>query len=371
MSSSPASENFYALNEAPQWSIPQADREASLLSGLVELVDHHRLNCPEYERILGGLWQGGPAQKLEDIPYLPVSLFKTHLLQSVPQDQIRITMTSSGTTGAAVSRIAVDNETSRRQKLSLHASMAAILGKKRRPMLVIDSLAIVSDPALMSARGAGVLGMMPFGRDHCFALDESMNYRLDEVREWLAKHSGEEIFIFGFTFLVWQYLRGLAEELGSDLSKATLVHSGGWKKLQSEAVSPEVFRRTFRELAGLRNSYNFYGMVEQMGVLFLEGDDALLYPPNIGDVIIRDPLTFEPCPPGVEGVIQVLSLIPSSYPGHSILTEDVGVIETIDAGVGGRLGKALRIVGRLPKVELRGCSDVIAAESQRVLDAAL
>jgi hypothetical protein len=257
MSSSPASEKFQALNEAPQWSIPQADREATLFSGLAELVDHHLQHCPAYARVLDGLWKGSPQQKLEDIPYLPVSLFKTHLLQSVPQDQVRIMMTSSGTTGAAVSRIAVDNETSRRQKLSLHASMAAILGKKRRPMLVIDSLAVVSDPALMSARGAGVLGMMPFGRDHCFALDETMNYRLDQVREWLARHNGEEIFIFGFTFLVWQYLRGLAEELGSDLSKATLVHSGGWKKLQSEAVSPEVFRRTFRELAGLAQQLQF------------------------------------------------------------------------------------------------------------------
>jgi hypothetical protein len=38
----------------------------------------------------------------------------------------------------------------------------------------------------------------------------------------------------------------------------------------------------------------------------------------------------------------------------------MGVIVNIDSGKGGRFGKALRVTGRIPKVELRGCSDVHA-----------
>jgi hypothetical protein len=68
-------------------------------------------------------------------------------------------------------------------------------------------------------------------------------------------------------------------------------------------------------------------------------------------------------PDGETGVIQVLSLLPGSYPGHSLLSEDMGVIEKVDPRQDGWMGKGLRIFGRVPKAELRGCSDVIGAQA--------
>ena len=53
-------------------------------------------------------------------------------------------------------------------------------------------------------------------------------------------------------------------------------------------------------------------------------------------------------------------MVPESYPGHSLLTEDLGVVETEDAGLGGWNGAGIRILGRVPTAELRGCSDVIS-----------
>ena len=103
-------------------------------------------------------------------------------------------------------------------------------------------------------------------------------------------------------------------------------------------------------------------MVEQIGSIFVEGDDGLLYPPNYSHVIVRNPETFEPCEVGEEGLVQVLSLIPRSYPGHSLLTEDIGVVEKV-SDTGRFTGSGLRILGRLKKAELRGCSDVIASEA--------
>ena len=92
-------------------------------------------------------------------------------------------------------------------------------------------------------------------------------------------------------------------------------------------------------------------------------EDSYLYAPNFTDVIIRRPGSWEVADVGEEGVIQVVSLLPRSYPGHSVLTEDLGTIMSVDSGVGGRLGKALRISGRVPKAELRGCSDVLGAQA--------
>ncbi|HUP03938.1 MAG TPA: hypothetical protein VMU19_08115, partial [Bryobacteraceae bacterium] len=62
------------------------------------------------------------------------------------------------------------------------------------------------------------------------------------------------------------------------------------------------------------------------------------------------------------GVLQVLSVLPLSYPGHSLLTEDLGVAHP-GGGHCGRQGKAFSVTGRLPRAELRGCSDVIAAKA--------
>jgi acyl-protein synthetase LuxE len=68
---------------------------------------------------------------------------------------------------------------------------------------------------------------------------------------------------------------------------------------------------------------------------------------------VRDPKTFAPLPIGQTGLLQVVSLLPKSYPGHSVLTEDLGVVERIDSPEVRRMGKGIRVIGRLPASELR------------------
>ncbi len=56
-----------------------------------------------------------------------------------------------------------------------------------------------------------------------------------------------------------------------------------------------------------------------------------------------------------------MSVLPVSYPGHSLLTEDEGVLEGVDNCPCGRKGKYFKITGRLKHAVLRGCSDTYAA----------
>ncbi len=228
-------------------------------------------------------------------------------------------------------------------------------------MLVIDTDAVFSDPRMMSARGAGVLGLMRYGRNHSFALTQDLSPDLDTVRDFLNANNGRPFFMFGFTFMVWASFYEQFRDAGLDLSNGVLIHSGGWKKMVERSVDNATFRDAMSDAFGLTQIYNFYGMVEQIGSIFLEGPGGLLYPPNFADVIVRDPKTWEPAAIGQPGVIQVLSLLPHSYPGHSLLTEDIGVIEAVDPGDAGWMGKGIRVLGRVPHSELRGCSDVIAA----------
>ena len=61
---------------------------------------------------------------------------------------------------------------------------------------------------------------------------------------------------------------------------------------------------------------------------------------------------------GSEGLIQLLSVIPKSYPGHSILTEDLGTIHGEDDCKCGLKGKYFLVHGRVKEAEIRGCSDI-------------
>ncbi len=353
---------FDELMRAPQYSLAQAEKESVLTEQISALTDHHRGSCPEYERLVRILrpgYQG--AERLADIPYLPVGLFKSHALRSIPESAIFKTLQSSGTTGQQPSRIVLDRETAQRQTLALSRIMTHLLGPRRLPMLLVESPSLIKDRRQFNARVAGLLGMMNFGRDHVYALDDRLELNRSALGEFLDRFGKEPFLIFGFTFVVWQhFLLRLAGE-NVDLSNGLLIHSGGWKKLQEQAVGAEEVRRRFRAETGLCRIYNFYGMVEQVGSVYLEGEDGYFYPPNFADVIVRDPVTLEELPPGEPGVLQVLSALPLSYPGHSLLTEDLGVIHAIDSSSCGRRGKAFSVLGRLPRAELRGCSDVIAA----------
>ena len=349
------------LFDEPQFTLNQQRKESLLLSELVALTERHRAGCTEYAKVVAASGPG-PYASLADLPYLPVSLFKTHTLRSIPESEVFKVMTSSGTTGQAVSRIYLDRATAELQSKALTAIMTRVLGPQRMPMLIVDTPNVVKNRAMFSARGAGVLGMMPFGRKHTYVLDDDMNLDVDGLREFAERFSGEPILIFGFTFMVWKYfLQAVrAQGIDIDLSQAVLIHSGGWKKLADEAVGNDEFRAAFADATGLQRIHNFYGMVEQTGSVFVEGDDGLLYPPNFADVIIRDPDTWLPAPVGQPGVVEVLSVLPHSYPGHVLLTEDLGVVESVGTPESGWSGKGLRILGRVPRSELRGCSDTHA-----------
>ncbi|GIG60765.1 acyl-protein synthetase [Longispora fulva] len=336
------------------FTLTQAEKEARLLPQLAELTERHRAGGAEYARILAatGHGPGRGYDRIGDLPWLPVRLFKTHQLKSIPDDEVFKVLTSSGTTGD-VSRIYLDKAAAAAQTRTLARTMQSVLGPKRLPMLVVDSKAITRKG---SARSAGVLGMATFGRDHVWVLDEDEKPDVDAVRAFLAAHGDRPFLIFGFTFMVWLFLYELARDHGLDLSNGVLVHSGGWKKLVDRSVDNAEFRRAFAADTGLVRIHNFYGMVEQIGVVYLEGADGnSLYCPDFADVVIRDPETWAELPPGQPGLVEVVSTLPESYPGHVLLTEDLGVVHGVDDGAWP--GKRFSILGRLPRAEARGCSD--------------
>ena len=141
------------------------------------------------------------------------------------------------------------------------------------------------------------------------------------------------------------------------LDNAVLIHGGGWKKLIDQQVDNETFKQCLASRLGDITVLNYYGMVEQTGSIFMECECGRLHASNYSDIIIRNPKDFSVCGVGEKGLVQLVSLLPESYPGHSILTEDIGELTGEDDCPCGRYGKTFVIHGRIKNAEIRGCSD--------------
>lgn len=342
--------DYDELFSLPLFGLGEEQKNSLYVRWLDELGSHHRKMCSAYaemEAVLGHNFA------------LPVRLFKEYDLRSVDLDEVAKTMTSSGTTSQAKSRIFLDGATSSRQTKALSRIVADFVGtSKRVPMLVIDAPGTVEDRTMFSARTAGVRGFSMFGRDVTFALDNDMNLDFESIKAFQERHKGERVMLFGFTFMVWKHFIQALETNGDHLElRGLLIHGGGWKKLASDAVDQAEFNAHVKEVTGLDRVSDYYGMVEQTGSIYMECERGHLHASIFSDISAIDPLTMRELPIGERGLLKTISLLPTSYPGHILLTEDEGCVLGIDDCECGRKGRYFKVFGRMPGAEIRGCSD--------------
>lgn len=355
-------EAFYERNP---YELNKEEKAKLLTEELKELTAYHREKSKEYANFLEMLsYDEDKVKNVEDIPFFPVRMFKEYDLLSIPKEEVFKVMTSSGTTGQKVSKIYIDKETAMIQQKVMIKILSDFWGKKRLPMLIIDTPAVLKDRKMFSARGAAILGLQVASREMVYVLNDDMSLNKEVLDGFMEKYKGQPFIIFGFTFLVWQHFYKELCKLNTryDMSEGWLMTGGGWKKLESEAISREQFKESLHNVCGLSHFLDHYGMVEQTGCVYAECEYGHLHASIYSDVMIRDYRDFSPCPIGQKGIIQVVSVLPHSYPGHSLLTEDEGIILGEDDCPCGRKGKYIQILGRMKSAELRGCSDTYAKE---------
>lgn len=104
----------------PPFGVAREEKRALLCEGLLQLTEHHRTRCAPYARMMEAIhFSPAEVRSVEDIPFLPVRLFKEMELRSVAEEDVFKTMTSSGTTGQQVSRIFLDRRTATHQQKTL------------------------------------------------------------------------------------------------------------------------------------------------------------------------------------------------------------------------------------------------------------
>ncbi len=348
---------FYALEP---YGLARQEKAPLFLQAMLDLTHQHIASCAPYQKIIQKMALNlNNIQTIAQIPFIPTRLFKEFTLKSIADALIFKTLTSSGTSGQAVSKIYLDKASALNQQKTFVHIISSFIGKKRLPLLMLDTELVKKDRSMFSARGAGIIGFSTFGRDIHYALDEKMNIDVEKIAQFLDKHQDETILMFGYTYMIWQYIVKALKALNQkfNINNAILFHIGGWKKLKDEAVDTQTYNQNIQNVLGNVRVYNYYGMVEQLGSVFVECENGFMHCSNYSDILIRGAQDFSVLPNQQKGLIQLLSVLPHSYPGHSLLTEDEGVIVGEDDCPCGRLGKYFQIFGRIKNAELRGCSD--------------
>jgi len=320
-----------------------------------KLTNLHFKKCSEYNKILNTIDYNIKNEDLELQPFLPVNLFKYKKMISVPENEIVKVLQSSGTTGSKRSKIYLDHNNAVNQKKVLIDLAKNIFPQSRLPMLIIDQNPNNIDKKNLEARLAGIFGFSIFGKNHTYLLDKKGNINYKNLNFFYKNYSSNKFFIFGFTSLVYE---NLIKKLKNnyDFKNGILIHGGGWKKIESKKINNKRFKDILRKKINLKKIYNYYGLVEQTGSIFFECEKCnSFYSTKYSKVFIRD-AKLNILKKG-KGMIQIISSVPVSYPGHSILTEDIGELVFNNCSCK-KYGNRFKVHGRIEKSEIRGCSNI-------------
>ena len=291
---------------------------------------------------------------------MPVRIFKDYDLLSVKKNKIVKVLLSSGTTGTKQSSIFLDRKNSINQIKTLQKIMYGLLKQKEKiPMLIISQNIRNLDRLKFNAKIAAINGFSMFGKDHTYLINSKGHIDYKILNDFLKKNKNKKFLIFGFTVDIFNYLINKInkKKIKSDFSKAILLHGGGWKKLEKHKISNSKFKFKLTQKLNLKSIVNYYGLIEQVGSIFLECKCGYFNTTEYSDILIRD-RNFNILGSGSKGFLQILSTLPTSYPGHNILTEDIGEI-IMDKNCNCNPSKKKFLVhGRFPKAEPRGCGNV-------------
>jgi hypothetical protein len=298
----------------------------------------------------------GPATDWRDVPPVPTSAYKS-LEVTVAGPAAGApgveTFRSSGTTaGAARSLHRHPFPDLYRATLDTAFPAFCPLAAGRPPMLALvprreeapdSSLSFMVDHVV--ARWGGEGSAWALGR-------RGVDARL--VRSWAGarQREGRPVLVLATTFALADLVAGLARMgLRFRLPAGSAVFETGGLKGHQREVAPGELAAALAERLGVppQAVVREYGMTELTSQLYtrslLGGDPHLYVAPHWVRVRVLAPETLAEAPGGETGLVAVFDLANLSSAVH-VLTEDLGCMEE-----GG-----LRLLGRAPGAEPRGCS---------------
>jgi phenylacetate-coenzyme A ligase PaaK-like adenylate-forming protein len=281
----------------------------------------------------------GSVDRIEDIPFLPVSFFKTHEVRTgefVPE----IVFESSGTTGMVTSRHLL-------RDVGLY-QQSFLTGFERFYGPVRDWVIIGLLPAYLERSHSslvymvnGLIGVSGHP-DSGFYLDSGEDlYRLLQRLE----AAGQRAVLIGVTFALLDF----AERYSLSLKHTVVMETGGMKGRRRE-VTREELHSFLRERLGVKAVHAEYGMTEMLSQAYSVGGGVFRCPGWM-KVLVRsedDPMEVRAQGEGLINVVDLANIWSCSF----LATDDIGRVGA-DGGFG--------VAGRVDHSDVRGCSLLVAS----------
>ena len=305
--------------------------EAEFSDAALALFRFQAERCEPYRRYVELLGiDPADVSCIEDIPFLPIELFKSHTIYC-GEGEPEIVFTSSSTTGQTPSRHPM-------ARLSIYER--AFTEAFRTFYGAPEQYGIYALlPSYLQRKGSSLIYMA----DRLIAEAGSGGFYLDEYEKLIADMEADPKpkILLGVSYALWD----LAEKYAPKLHNTVVMETGGMKGYREE-IPKEEFHRILCEGFGVDHIHSEYGMAELTSQAYSSGK-GIFRAPSWMKILVRDINDpFSMLGNGSRGGVNIIDLA-NIYSCAFIETQDVG--RTFADG-------SFSIEGRIDRSEIRGCN---------------
>lgn len=279
---------------------------------------------------------------IQDIPFLPVGLFKQHPIKTTDFEPA-IIFESSGTTGSLPSRHLV--------KSADIYEKAFMRGFESRYGAVEEWCILGLLPAYLERSGSSLVYMTEYLiRKSVHPESGFYLYDFNKLAELLAilEKRGQKTLLIGVTFALLDFAR----QFPMHLNHTIVMETGGMKGRRKELTREEVHEELMHAF-GLSAVHAEYGMTELLSQAYAAEKGLFQCSPTM-KVLIReadDPLhMLIPEKKGSTGLVNIIDLA-NIYSCAFIATDDIGKLYP---------DGYFEILGRMDSADVRGCNLMVA-----------
>jgi phenylacetate-coenzyme A ligase PaaK-like adenylate-forming protein len=310
--------------------------EAGFNETALAVFQHQAINCSVYKQYINYLnIDPATVTSVDEIPYLPISFFKSQLVLSDPSEPV-VTFTSSGTTGIIQSRHLVTDVSLYDQ--SFNKAFQQFYGDPKG----ICILALL--PSYQEREGSSLIYMVDALIDQSEHPDSGyFLHNHQDLFETLnkLKDSKQKTILIGVTYALLDFV----ERYKTDFPELIVMETGGMKGKRKEMVREEL-HAVLQEGFGVDSIHSEYGMTELLSQAYSYGVGIFNCPPWMKITLrdTNDPLSA--APQGKSGGINVIDLANLNSCAF-IATQDLGKVYK---------DGSFEVLGRFDNSDIRGCN---------------
>lgn len=293
-------------------------------------------NCRVYQAYIQNLKVDvDQVSDIEEIPFLPISFFKTQQIIS-NQDAVQVTFSSSGTTGMVQSSHDV-TDASLYERSYLRA-----FDNFYGPVQNYCFLALL--PSYQQRSGSSLIYMVnDLIQKSSHPQSGYFLYNHEDLYQTLLnlKAQKQATVLIGVTYALLDFI----EKYAVDFPELIVMETGGMKGKRKEMVREELHEQLTKGF-GVKSIHSEYGMTELLSQAYSLGD-GIFYCPEWMKVLTRDtndPLSL--VKNGKTGGINVIDLANINSCSF-IATQDLGRINP---------NGSFEVLGRFDNADIRGCN---------------